>query len=123
VFVVEQNCPYQDIDEKDFSSLHLCYWLNEELVAYARLIPQGISYETCSIGRVVTSPKHRGKKLGYLLMQKAMELCRSKFNATTITISAQSHLSAFYENLGFTGHGDEYLEDTIPHLKMVYYAI
>jgi ElaA protein len=120
VFVVEQTCAYQDIDDIDLQALHLCGWQNEELISYARLISPGISYDTCSIGRVVVSPTKRGLKLGVTLMQEAIQLCKIHFKATVITISAQYYLLAFYESLGFTSKGETYLEDDIPHIKMIY---
>lgn len=122
VFVVEQACAYQDVDEKDIPALHLCAWMGDELAAYARLLPAGVSYASCSIGRVVTAPEFRGKKLGDALMRKAIVLCGEHFDTDTITISAQCYLQRFYENLGFIGQGESYLEDAIPHLKMIYHA-
>ncbi len=121
VFVVEQTCAYQDIDAIDLLVLHLCGWQGDELICYARIIPVGISYDTCSIGRVVVSPAKRGLKLGVRLMKEAIEICKLHFNASVITISAQYYLLAFYESLGFTSKGETYLEDDIPHIKMIYH--
>lgn len=120
VFIVEQTCAYQDIDSIDLQAVHLCGWYNDELVCYARVIAPGISFDTCSIGRVVVSPNKRGLKLGITLMQEAIQLCKASFKTTVITISAQYYLLAFYESLGFRSKGETYLEDDIPHIKMIY---
>ena len=119
VFVIEQNCIYQDADNKDQSSLHLCGWANNELIAYTRLMPPGLSYEECSIGRVVTSPAHRKTGAGRELMQVSIEKTFSAFNTDTIKIGAQLYLKNFYESLGFVQCSDQYLEDGIPHILML----
>ena len=120
VFVVEQNCVYLDADGKDALSYHLCGWLNNELlVAYARLLPPGLSYPEASIGRVVTNPAHRKDGYGKILMQKAIENTRSLFNTSSIKIGAQQYLLRFYNGLGFTACSEPYMEDGIPHLEMV----
>ena len=119
VFVIEQNCIYQDADNKDQASLHLCGWTNNELVAYTRLMPPGLSYEECSIGRVVTSPAHRKTGAGRELMQVSIEKTFSEFNTDTIKIGAQLYLKKFYESLGFVQCSDQYLEDGIPHILML----
>lgn len=118
VFVVEQQCAYADVDDKDLQARHLCVFDNEQVIAYARLLPPGVSYESCSIGRVVVNPLYRHQKLGRKLMEKAIDYCCQLFNANTITISAQHYLQTFYESLGFTSTGSVYLEDDIPHIKM-----
>jgi len=119
VFVVEQNCVYQDCDYKDLNSLHLFAIAHQDLAAYARLIPKGLSYtDASSIGRVVTSQKFRGKGLGATLMKKAIELIKSEFKDDLIYISAQSHLVKFYGELGFSIFGKPYKEDGIPHIEM-----
>jgi len=119
VFVVEQNCVYNDTDEKDLQCLHLCCWHEGKLLAYARLVPPGLSYEEASIGRVVCDPAERGRGLGKELMERAIELCRSLFQSDRIRISAQSYLIDFYVDIGFTATGKEYLEDGIPHTEMI----
>ncbi|MEO8762302.1 MAG: GNAT family N-acetyltransferase [Bacteroidia bacterium] len=119
IFVVEQNCIYLDADGIDKECLHLLGIVNKKIIAYARIIPAGISYKTSSIGRVVIDEKHRGKKHAYKLMDKAIELSKSKMNAKKITISAQLYLKDFYEKLGFKTVGDVYLDCDLPHLKMV----
>lgn len=118
VFVVEQNCPYQDPDGKDFLSYHLTMESGEALVAYARLLPPDVSYPEASIGRVVTSPMVRGRGWGKELMEIAIEQTMKQFEVDEICISAQSYLLKFYTDLGFVAEGEGYLEDDIPHCKM-----
>jgi ElaA protein len=119
VFVVEQNCPYQDADDKDQKSYHFMGWDGATLVAYTRIIPQGISYTEASIGRVVTSPKYRGSGAGKQLMEQSIYNTLQLFNCTQIKIGAQLYLKKFYEALGFVQSSDEYLEDNIPHIEML----
>lgn len=120
VFVIEQNCPYQDVDGKDKKSLHL-YAINEEgqCIACLRMVQPGVSYKEWSIGRVVTDPTTRGTGLGKELMRRAMEYFQQHANPT-IRISAQSHLQKFYEDFGFERVSEEYMEDEIPHVEMVF---
>jgi ElaA protein len=120
VFIVEQNCPYLDTDEKDFDAIHLMGFIDEQLVAYARLLPKGISYEKhTSIGRVVTSQSVRKTGAGKELMAKALEVILKKWPKEDIKISAQSYLERFYESFGFVSTGITYLEDDIPHTAMI----
>lgn len=118
VFVVEQNCVYQDADDRDQPSWHLCGWNAAELVAYSRIIPPGIVYEECSIGRVVSSPAYRKTGAGRELMKTSIEKACSLFSTTTIKIGAQLYLQKFYESLGFVQCSGQYLEDGIPHIAM-----
>jgi ElaA protein len=118
VFVVEQNCPYLDLDDKDVQSLHVMGKMNNEILAYSRIVFPGISYDTPAIGRVVTSKKIRGSGAGKMLMQKSIEFCQQHFPGQKITISAQCYLEKFYSELGFNTISDTYLEDDIPHVKM-----
>jgi ElaA protein len=120
VFSVEQNCVYQDADDKDQMSFHLTGWDGEKLAAYCRILPQGLSYTEASIGRVVTSPAYRKSGYGRVLMIKAIVKTLSQFTCSKITISAQFYLTKFYESLGFTAFGDIYMEDNILHIKMLY---
>jgi len=120
VFVVEQNCVFQDADNKDQHCYHLCGWKNDQLIAYVRLVPPGTYYEEPSIGRVVTSPSERRTGAGRLLMQKAIEECFKIFGRQNIKIGAQLYLKKFYESLRFHQVSDVYLEDNIPHVKMLY---
>lgn len=119
IFVLEQNCIYLDADGIDKKCLHLLGIVNKKIIAYARIIPTGISYNTPSIGRVVIDEKYRGKKYAYELMNKAIKLSKSKMKAKKITISAQLYLKDFYGKLGFKIVGDVYLDCDLPHLKMV----
>jgi ElaA protein len=122
VFIVEQDCPYQDVDGRDPQAFHL---LGEtpsgELVAYARLLPRGVSYpEAAAIGRVVTSMAARGTGAGLRLMEEAIERCRERFgDDTPIRLGAQDYAIPFYRRLGFEPVGEGYLEDGIPHTTMV----
>ena len=119
VFVVEQNCPYQDCDGKDLKAHHFSAWDNSVLVAYTRLLPKGVSYDTgASIGRVLTSPKVRGQKLGKELMQKSIDKIYELYGQMPIIIGAQLYLKRFYESFAFVQQGEGYLEDNIPHIVM-----
>lgn len=120
VFIVEQDCPYQDLDGKDQRSEHLCAYEGERLVAYARLVRPGVSYEEPSIGRVITSEKIRSKGVGKELMQQAIDEMQRLYPNQDIRISAQSYLEAFYSGLGFHNTGKFYLEDGIPHQEMLF---
>ncbi|MEY2693432.1 MAG: hypothetical protein RIT03_1823 [Bacteroidota bacterium] len=118
VFVAEQNCVYQDLDGKDQKAIHLLGFLDQTLVAYARLFDACDYFEQASIGRVVVSPAHRSKSFGHELMRQAIGEVEQHFKTTEITISAQLYLKAFYESHGFVAQGESYLEDDIPHIKM-----
>ena len=118
VFVVEQNCVYQDIDGKDDKAIHLLGIFDEELVGYVRIFKPGDYFDEASIGRVVIKQSHRDRKWGYELMNKAIEVVEVELNETKITISAQLYLKKFYENLGFKQTSETYLEDDIPHIQM-----
>ena len=121
VFVVEQNCAYLDADGKDLKGYHLTGYDDDgKLVAYARLLPKGVSYENfVSIGRIVTSPSIRGTGAGQRLMKESLNYMESLFPGESIKIGGQSYLRNFYESFGFVVSGEEYLEDDIPHLPMV----
>ncbi|MEM9992202.1 MAG: GNAT family N-acetyltransferase [Bacteroidota bacterium] len=120
IFVVEQNCPYLDADDKDQIAQHLLGYAGKELLAYARILPRGISYPDCaSIGRVIVATAARGKKQGHILMQHAIATTQKLYPETPIKISAQAHLQKFYERLGFRATGEAYLEDNIPHIGML----
>jgi len=120
VFVVEQSCVYDDTDYKDKAAWHLCGWLDKELVAYTRIIAPGVSYKEASIGRVVTNFSHRKKGIGIELMKLSIEKTCSQFGVDKITISAQLYLLSFYNSLDFVQIGEPYLEDDIPHIKMIW---
>ncbi|MEC4003566.1 GNAT family N-acetyltransferase [Flavobacterium sp. SUN052] len=118
VFVVEQNCVYQDIDGKDEKAIHLLGEYDGEIVAYARLFKAGDYFENASIGRVVIHPEARDKKFGHAMMQEAIKAIETHFDATKITISAQLYLKKFYESHDFVQTSEMYLEDDIPHIEM-----
>lgn len=120
VFVVEQTCPYQDTDEKDKHSHHLMLYDKDVLTVYLRIVNPGISYAEPSIGRVVSKPTHRGLGLGTQIMEKAIQHVKILYPASSIRISAQQYLIAFYEALHFKVVGEGYLEDDIPHIEMLY---
>ncbi|RFB95641.1 GNAT family N-acetyltransferase [Rhizobium leguminosarum bv. trifolii] len=119
VFVVEQNCPYPELDGKDIEALHLRLMESGELLASARLLKPHDAHDPVKIGRVVVSPAHRGKRLGDALMSEAISACERLYPANPIALSAQAHLRRFYEAFGFVGTSAEYLEDGIPHIDMV----
>lgn len=119
VFVVEQNCPFQDCDDKDQQSFHFGGWQKNKLMAYSRLMPPGLAYEETSIGRVVTSLSSRGSQIGKELMVKSIEKLYDLYGKTPIKIGAQLYLKSFYESLRFAICSDVYLEDGIKHIKMI----
>lgn len=120
VFVVEQNCVFQDADDKDQQCLHLMGCQEKKLMAYTRIVPAGICYEETSIGRVVTSPSARGKGLGRNLMNQSINTAYSLFGAgVPIKIGAQFYLKKFYESFGFRQASDIYIEDGIDHIEML----
>jgi ElaA protein len=120
VFVIEQNCPYQDADGKDRNSLHV-WAINEACkpVACARLVKPGVSYTEWAIGRVVTAQSARGAGVGQELMRQCMNYFADQ-RIDSVRISAQSYLKKFYEGFGFRQVSEEYLEDNIPHIEMLF---
>jgi ElaA protein len=118
VFVVEQNCIFQDADDKDQLSWHVMGWIDDRLAAYARLVPAGISFTEMSIGRVAVFPKMRKSGLGQLLMVKSIEMIEALWGKQPIRIGAQLYLKRFYESFGFQQCSDIYLEDNIEHILM-----
>lgn len=120
VFVVEQDCPYQDMDGFDFQSLHYLISDGKQVVAYSRILPPDTIYPGfSSIGRVVTKMTHRGTGLGRKLVDKSIKFCRSEWPNHPVKIMAQSYLLEFYREFGFSPMGEEFLEDGIPHYYMV----
>ena len=119
VFVIEQQCVYQDVDGKDPRAHHVSAWDGEHLVAYARVLPPGVSFDEASIGRVVTSPRYRTIGAGRELVARSLEACERVFGARPIRIGAQSHLQRFYGSFGFVPCSAEYVEDGIPHVDML----
>jgi len=120
VFVVEQNCPYEECDGKDYESYHLFYRKNDKIIAYLRVIPAGISYSEPSIGRVLVDKDHRRRGIAGEMMEKAIDFLENDIEADSIRLSAQKYLLNFYEELGFVKVSEEYLEDGIPHIEMLY---
>ncbi len=118
IFVVEQNCVYQDIDNKDQKALHLFGIVEGEIIAYSRLFKPGDYFEFSSIGRVVVAEKHRDKNFGHELIDQSILEINRRFNIQNITISAQLYLKKFYESHGFVATSETYLEDDIPHIEM-----
>ena len=120
VFVVEQDCVYQDIDNKDQNAIHLYYKENDQIVAYTRIFKAGDYYENPCIGRVVVSKKNRGNDLGKKIMIDSMEYIKQNIKGEKIELSAQKYLDKFYKDLGFYKIGEDYLEDGIPHQRMIF---
>lgn len=121
VFVVEQDCVYQDIDGKDQKALHVLGYKNNQLIAYTRLFKPGDYFNEASIGRVVVRDTERTHKYGYDIMKASIDAVTKYYTQSEIRISAQTHLKRFYSNLGFKEVGEEYLEDGIPHINMINY--
>lgn len=122
VFIVEQNCPYKDADNKDFNSHHLMRFNeNTQIIAYLRIVAPGISYKEVSLGRIVTDIDNRGTGLGIELMKMGLQFTESIYGKVDIRISAQTHLVPFYKKFDFESTGKQYLEDDIPHTEMIRY--
>ena len=119
VFVVEQDCVYQDLDGKDEKALHVIGSKNNKIVAYTRVFKPGDYFEKASIGRVVVSKDERQHKYGYDIMEASIKTIKDYFKESSIKLSAQTYLKKFYTKLGFTAVGEEYLEDGIPHVIMI----
>ncbi|HVU57133.1 MAG TPA: GNAT family N-acetyltransferase [Puia sp.] len=122
VFVVEQNCVFLDMDDKDQPSHHLMGWQNDKLVAYARIVPPGISYVEFSIGRIVSSPSVRKQGIGRVLVSKGINLAYTLHGKGIIRIGAQYYLRGFYESFGFEKASDIYWEDGIQHIEMLLFT-
>ncbi len=119
VFVVEQDCVYQDIDFKDQKALHVLGILEDKIVAYTRIFKPNDYFKNASIGRVVVQEKYRKFGFGHKIMKASIEAIHTFFNELEITISAQLYLKKFYETHGFLQVEESYLEDGIPHIKMI----
>jgi len=119
VFVVEQNCVYQDIDAKDQKALHVIGYKNNNIIAYTRIFKPGDYFLEASIGRVVVKQSERKYNYGHEIVKASIKAIKDNFNETTIKISAQTYLIKFYNSLGFKQIGNEYLEDDIPHIAMI----
>ena len=119
VFVVEQNCVYQDLDNKDQKAFHVIGKKGDKIVAYTRVFKPGDYFKNPSIGRVVVEEANRKSSLGKDIMLASMDTIKTLFKNTTIELSAQTYLIKFYKDLGFMENGEEYLEDGIPHIRML----
>lgn len=120
VFVVEQNCVYQDCDNKDIKAEHLLCVEDDKVIATLRILNKGVSYDEISIGRVAVDKEYRRKDLGRKSMELAIEYIKEKYGDSPIRISAQNYIKDFYKSLGFREVSDVYLEDDIPHIEMLY---
>ena len=120
VFVVEQDCPYQDLDGLDKDAYHL-FVLNSEnkIIGTLRILKKGICYPEIAIGRVVSHQNHRDKQIGHLMMREAISFIQTELKESSIRLSAQTHLLKFYQKHGFESTEKEYLEDGIPHTEML----
>ena len=116
VFVVEQRCPYQEIDGHDKAALHLCAWENGKLMAYLRILPNGTAFDEVSLGRVISVKRRCG--VGSRLVREGIKAAKEKLGAESIVLEAQTYARGLYEKQGFVQISDEFLEDGIPHIKM-----
>ncbi len=119
VFVVEQDSVYQDIDNKDQKAFHVLNFKKDELIAYARIFNSGDYFKHPSIGRIIVKETERNHDYGYKLVEASIQFIERNFQSKNIEISAQTYLLKFYNSLGFKKQGEEYLEDGIPHIKML----
>lgn len=122
IFIVEQNCPYQDLDNKDFNATHILVYLNGKLVAYSRIFDVGITFKEASIGRVITHKKVRSSGIGKLLMEKSIETLYELYGKQNIRIGAQYYAIPFYKKFNFVTEGEVYIEDGIKHIEMIKHA-
>ena len=118
VFVVEQDCPYQDLDNLDMQGRHI--WIEEEekILSYLRLNPPGTRFDEPSLGRIVTKDTIRSRGLAEIIINKALEIIDKDYSMPT-RISAQSHLEDYYSKFDFVKCSEEYMEDNIPHIEML----
>jgi ElaA protein len=118
VFVLEQNCIYQDIDSKDQRAIHLLGFIGDTLVGYLRIFKKGEYFDQVSIGRVIVKEGYRSQGYGHILLKKALDFIVNEWEEDQVKVSAQTYLKSFYESHGFRQKGEEYLEDDIPHIAM-----
>jgi ElaA protein len=119
VFVVEQNCVYLDLDDKDQQSRHVFVHHHDKLVACARIVPAALAYPEISIGRVIVAEPYRKQQLGHELMRFCIAQIQIHIGQQKIVLSAQAHLQDFYKKHNFAPEGATYLEDGIPHIHMI----
>ncbi|MFZ3579424.1 GNAT family N-acetyltransferase [Virgibacillus sp. DJP39] len=120
VFVVEQECAYEEIDGHDQEAVHYFLTVNDEIAAYVRILPTKSKYDEASIGRVLVTKPHRGKGYGKLVMENAIQYITNEWNENRIKIQAQNYLHKFYSELGFIQKSEIYLDDNIPHIDMIW---
>ena len=120
IFVVEQNCVYNDTDGLDKEAIHQILYKNDKIVAYSRLLKPGTRFSDFSIGRFVVKESERGTGIGIKMMEEAKDFILNEWHATKIKISAQKYLQKFYEGLDFKVVTEDYLEDDIPHVGMMF---
>jgi ElaA protein len=121
VFIVEQHCPFHEIDRIDLYCHHLMAWTGNDLAAYARIVPPGLRFNEPSIGRILTSSDFRSSGLGRELLHRAIDLTQQLFPGQNICLSGQLYLDKFYREFGFQPVSQIYLEDDIPHQDMILY--
>ena len=117
VFIVEQNCPYQDIDDKDKGAYHVYLKDEKSMLAYLRVLDRGVSFNEVSVGRVISMERLKG--YGRMVLEEGIKVAKEKFDADAIRIEAQVQASGFYEKAGFVKEGEVFLEDGIPHIEMI----
>ncbi len=120
VFVVEQDCPYQELDGKDKEAFHVMVEKQSVILGTTRILPPGVAYDEPAIGRVVSDPESRHLKIGHILMKASMEFLEKTYGSRLARLSAQTHLVKFYAKHGFVSTGKTYLEDGIPHTEMLF---
>ena len=118
VFIVEQNCPYQEVDDADLTAVHLYLKDDTGIQAYLRVLPKGATHNEVSIGRVIAAKRRCG--LGTQIVNAGIAVAKEKFSAKRIIIDAQTYARKLYETVGFIQSGEEFLEDGIPHIPMTY---
>lgn len=120
VFIVEQNCPYPDLDGLDLSAEHLSGWRGDEVLAYLRLLPPGVAFAEPSLGRIITAASARGTGMGREVVRRGLARAQALYPHSPIRIGAQLRLQHFYESLGFVVAGAMYMEDGIEHIHMLH---
>ncbi len=120
IFVIEQNCPYDECDGKDYAAIHFFAKNNKDIMAYARILPPGISFKEVSIGRVAVSSNYRGNGFARKIMKEIIDYIHEYYTGTSIKIEAQEYLRTFYVELGFIAISEVFLLDNIPHIEMLY---
>jgi len=119
VFVVEQNCPYQELDGWDLRATHLIAWHDDKVAAYLRCFAPGVKWPEASLGRILTTQAFRGTGIGRDLVARGLARIDATFPRSPVRIGAQAHLEKFYGSFGFVVASDPYLEDGIPHIEML----